>query len=145
MSRRQPKKPKPPALDLQPIGERWRFEILGPPRTKKTSQRIARKRDGTPFIMSASFTKDWADSAIRQLRQQWHRAGAINQPVTVRAGIFRDRATGDANGYYQAIGDALQNAGVIMNDSLIAHWDGSRRLKDAANPRVVIYLTTVDA
>lgn len=137
------KKLKPPALPLFPVGERWRFEIPGPPRTKKTSQMIGRRRDGTPFIMSATFTRDWAAHAIGELKRQWHRAGAINQPVAVRAGIFRERATGDATGFYQAIGDALQNAFVIMNDSLIEHWDGSRRLKSAENPRVVIFVTTV--
>lgn len=133
---------KPPALPLQPAGEAWSFVVLGNPRTKKTSQVIRRKGDGTPFIASATFTKDWADSAIAQLRAHWHRGGALVQPVAVRALIYRDRNVGDATGFYQAIGDALQNSGVIMNDSLIEHWDGSRRLKDADNPRVEIYLTT---
>ena len=137
------KKPKPVALAVQPVGGTWHFVVLGNPRTKKTSQRIARRGDGTPFIMSAAFTKDWADSAIAQLRSHWHRCGALNQPVAVRALIYRDRNVGDATGFYQAIGDALQSAEVITNDSLIEHWDGSRRLKDAANPRVEIWLSVV--
>ena len=38
------------------------------------------------------------------------------------------------------VADALEEAGVVLNDSLIASWDGSRLLKDAANPRVEITL-----
>ena len=140
---KRPSKPKPPALPLFPAGTQWQFTILGAPRTKKTHQRIARKADGTPFIIGAKTSVGWEQSAIAQLRSQWHRPGAINQPVCVRALFYRERATGDATNFYQAVGDALQESWVLMNDSLIEHWDGSRLRKDAANPRVVVDVVTL--
>jgi hypothetical protein len=140
---KRPPKPKCPALRTFPAGTAWELTILGPPRTKKTHQRIAKRADGSRFIMSAAVTLDWAESAIAQLRAHWHRPGGIDQPVTVRALIYRDKAQGDACGFYQAIGDALQNAWVLTDDKWIDDWDGSRRLKDAANPRVVVTVTTL--
>ena len=50
----------------------------------------------------------------------------------------------DAVGLYESLGDLLQDGGILANDKLIEDWDGSRRLKDARNPRVEIFLTIVE-
>ena len=43
-----------------------------------------------------------------------------------------------------ALGVAIRwSAGIIADDRQIEDWDGSRRLIDAANPRVEIYITLV--
>ncbi len=141
MGRAKTTKQKAPSLPAFPSGTAWEFTITGAPRTKKNKQRIFRRRDGTPFIANGATAAGWAQSAIGQLKSQWHRPGGIDQPVTVRALIYRDRATGDAVGYYQAIGDALQEAWVLRDDESIADWDGSRRLKDKQNPRIVVVVT----
>ena len=121
----------------------WQLTIRGIPRTKKTSMRIVTRRStGKPFVIGSATTRGWAETAILQLRSQWHRP-ALDVAVAVRALIYRDRNVGDATNFYQAIGDVLQDAGVIENDRLIEHWDGSRRLKDAENPRVEVFLSTV--
>lgn len=72
-----------------------------------------------------------------------HPRETIQQPVNCRALIYRDANRGDAVGYYQALADALEEAGIVENDRLIVSWDGSRLLKDAANPRIEVTLTAV--
>ena len=125
------------------------FTILGPPATKKTSQRIVRnKRTGRMWVRPSERTDDWTASAVAQLRvafAKWARGwvgghGAVDVPVNVRALIYRARNAGDAVNFYQAIADALEAAGVVENDRLIVSWDGSRLLLDRKNPRVELTL-----
>lgn len=74
----------------------------------------------------------------------------ITAPVQVSAQFYRERNIGDLNGFMQALGDVLQSPvirdgklardglGIIKDDSQIDSWDGTRRRKDAANPRIEI-------
>lgn len=128
------------------------FVIYGPPRTKKTSQRIigsgpkcgaCGKRTGRPFLLPSEENVAWAKVAVAQLRTQLAGRAPLEIPVNCRALIFRDANRGDAVGYYQAIADALEEAGVLTNDRFVVSWDGSRALKDAANPRIEILLAPV--
>lgn len=113
--------------------------IIGPPRTKKTHQRIFRnKRTGAPMVMPAKTSKAWEASAILQLMQARAFDFESDGPVSVCALVYRDARRGDLVGYLQAIGDALERSGVIVNDRLIASWDGSRLLVDRERPRVEI-------
>ncbi len=130
-----------------------RLVILGPPRTKKTSSRIigsgpkcnaCGKRTGRPFLLPSEENIAWTKEAVRQLRKQLAGVPALTIPVNCRALIFREANRGDAVGYYQAIADALQDGGAVENDRLIVSWDGTRTLKDDANPRVEILLAPVD-
>lgn len=134
------------------------YLIRGAPRTKKNHSVIARRRDGSPFIAQCSTTKAWAKEAASQLKAQ-HLIGPIIGPVHVVARVYRDRATGDLVNYLQAIGDVLESPTekqkrskspppkgcVIVNDSQIVSWDGSRLLKDKHNPRVEIEISEVRA
>lgn len=130
--------------------------ILGAPMTKKNHGRRI-KRGKRIFHVPSQACTDWTEAAVLQLRQQYDRdpvhfvaikwrgqhvidRGPVLMPVNVRALIYRDANRGDAVGYYQAIADALEAAGVVENDRLCVSWDGSRLLKDAANPRVEITL-----
>lgn len=119
------------------------FTILGAPRTKKTSQRIVRnRRTGKTLIIASKLTKGWTKTAVEQLiaakpHPDWP---AIGRPVNCCAFIYRDRQAGDAVNYYQAIADALQDAGIVVNDRLIVSWDGSRLLLDRKRPRVELEL-----
>lgn len=54
----------------------------------------------------------------------------------MKASFFRERSVGDLVNYLQALADALQEAGVVADDRLIASWDGSRLHKDSARPRI---------
>lgn len=123
------------------------FTIVGPPRTKKTSQRILRAPGGRPFVMPSKVSRAWGKDAIYQLdRQKPHpKWPAIAGPVSVRALFYRDADRGDLTNYEQGVGDALQGAGIIVNDKQIESWDGSRKLIDRANPRVEIFIEPMEA
>ena len=84
-----------------------------------------------------------------QIRQwQWEGKGPlirpIEYPINVSAAFYRDKLTGDAVGYYQALADALEEGGIVENDSLIRSWNGSKLLKDAKNPRIEIEITEIE-
>lgn len=148
----------------------YRATIHGIPRTKKTSnelhltvgkghvlewvQKLAEETTEKGAIRavlsrvrvqpSKNYRK-WTRLAVFQ----WHGDrpdGPISTPVGIRALIYRDRAVGDVQGFQQAIGDYLQleKVGVLANDRLIEHWDGTRRLKDAAHPRIELEITVLD-
>lgn len=122
------------------------FTILGAPRTKKNHGRRI-KRGKRIFHVPSQACTDWTEAAVLQLRAQY-RASTLGDklavlkcdPVNVRALIYRDANRGDAVGYYQAIADALEAAGVVSDDKLCVSWDGSRLLVDRHIPRVEITL-----
>lgn len=125
--------------------------IPGPPRTKKNSQRIfVNKRTGTRFVVPSKAAKDWNTRATDRLAARLddvllasNGRLASGAAVNCNAQIYRDRNSGDAVNYYQAIADALEDAGMVANDKQIVSWDGSRMHVDRKNPRVEITLTLV--
>jgi Holliday junction resolvase RusA-like endonuclease len=136
--------------------------IKGLPATKKTGQRVVRSKRGKVHVLPSERSKSWEDMAIvEMIRQHPQRPHAIKKgskegrrlrwfafpkaPVHVKALFYRDANRGDLTGFKQAVGDALERSGTIVNDSLIESWDGSRKLIDRKNPRVEIELTPMDA
>lgn len=138
------------------------FIIEGAPRTKKTHSRIvqipkagSRKcpacghRPGFPKLLPSKAHDKWHKDAMLEclyVKADLVRAGVhlpIYDVVNVRAVFYRESRVGDACGFYQALGDLLQDAGIIVNDSQIASWDGSRLAKDAGRPRIEVWLQVV--
>lgn len=117
------------------------FVIEGSPATKKNSMRIMRGRAGRPFLMQSVAAKGWAASAFGQLMRQRRNDSGIESPVNMRALVYRDRAVGDIVNYLAAVCDALEEAGIVVNDKWILGLDGSRLLIDRVRPRVEITLT----
>lgn len=134
----------PGAVGGEPLapGKALSFVIHGPPVTKKNSARIARRKDGTPFVLPSSQAAKWSRIAIQQLIVQKPRGlwPAIAVPVNCRALVYRERRVGDLLNYLQAIADALEDAGVVVDDKLCVAWDGSRLMHDKLRPRVEITL-----
>lgn len=141
------------------------FLLTGAPRTKKTSSRLVRIGKFHKIIPSKAH-QSWFACAMDQaaeIRQRFRKAGIalpITQPVNVRAWFYRQTDVGDACGYYQALGDWLQEpvqskkdqtkwrrqgAGIIKDDRQIASWDGSRLLKDSKCPRIEVQIQILDA
>jgi Holliday junction resolvase RusA-like endonuclease len=139
------------------------FVILGPPRTKKNHGKIisipkkgSRRclacghQPGFPKIMPSDAYQEWEASALNQaigIKLKLARRGVqlpIAGLVSIEALIYRHADVGDVAGYHQAIGDMLQAAGFLANDAQIEDWDGTRRLKDAARPRVEIYIMVIE-
>lgn len=117
----------------------WSAIILGPPRTKKTSAQLVRAGFRPRILPSKAFrewNKTWAQPQLIRARPET----PIQCAVNCRAIFYREALRGDAVGFYQALADALQDAGVVVNDAQIVSWDGSRMLKDAINPRIEVIL-----
>lgn len=116
--------------------------IEGAPRTKKTSNRVLRFGTRNKIVPSEQHQR-WHAAAMPQAKVG--RCGpALTCEVNCRALFFRDALRGDAVGYYQALADLLEHAGIVENDRLIVSWDGSRLRKDAARPRIEVELWTAD-
>lgn len=126
--------------------------ISGPPRTKKNSGRIVKAGKRQVILPSAAWC-EWAEKATHELARVTRAPGwkleGISFPLTdaynVTALFYRDANRGDACGFYQGLADLLEKAGVVCDDVQLVAWDGSRLLKDSANPRVELTLTPVAA
>ncbi len=146
------------------------FVITGPPRTKKTSQRIVtiRAKGGRSFtkILPSLAHEKWFANAMTQapiIKQLLRASGLefpIMRPVNIAAKFYRERASGDLSGFMQALADFLQEpvvcmkvgsklfgkttrkgAGIILNDAQVVGWNGSELCKDAVHPRIEVQLT----
>jgi len=149
------------------VGAVYRLSIVGsPPRTKKTSNElmllmrsadirawlIGLVRKSAPLtqrdvlnrvkVQPSSNYRQWVRKAVVQWQGERPQM-PITEPVHVKALIYRERAVGDVHGFHQAIGDYLEAKGILKNDSLIDNWDGTRRLKDPARPRVEVEITPI--
>jgi Holliday junction resolvase RusA-like endonuclease len=126
-----------------------KLTILGAPRTKKNSG-IITTHGAHPRILPSPQFSAWNRIAQMQIRQwQWDGKGPlirpIEYPINVSAAFYRDKLTGDAVGYYQALADALEEGQIVENDRLIVSWDGSRLKKDSKNPRIEIEITEAES
>ena len=123
--------------------------IEGAPRTKKNSLRRL-KRGKRIFTVPSAAHEQWEAIAVAQLRRQfteWSRGwpgghGPLSAPINMKATVYRERAgRADLLNYLSAVSDALERAGVLEDDRLVASVDGSRLLLDRGHPRVEIDLT----
>lgn len=79
--------------------------------------------------------KQWRTKCIQTMRYQY-RGTPIDAPVTVTADFAMPPTKTMRNPYpyrsdldklCRTIGDALEQAGVLRNDSRIVHWDATKR------------------
>jgi Holliday junction resolvase RusA-like endonuclease len=147
------------------------FAVHGAPRTKKTHNRVvqipnkgARRcyacghMPSFPRVLPSEAYEAWEAAALREmlLVKGLLRQHGVELPilgaVSVEAHIYLEPAAdgklrrdcGDLCGFLQAVGDMLEKAEVIRNDRQIEDWDGSRRHPDAVNPRVAIFISTLE-
>jgi Holliday junction resolvase RusA-like endonuclease len=144
------------------------FVIRAAPRTKKGHGRIItipnRKpacrccghKPGFPKLLPSDAYEKWEADAIRQcmtIKPKLIAAGVelpIVHPIGIEAvfylsptkeGLMRLDCP-DLSNLLEAVGDMLQEAGIIKDDRIICDWDGSRRL--LGEPRVEIYITILE-
>ena len=143
------------------------------PRTKKNSGRVitipnkgARRcyacghMPGFPKVLPSEAYERWEAACLREcfgIKAKLAQRSVvlpITAPISIEAHIYLTPAAtgqlrkdcGDVAGFHQAIGDMLQEAGIIADDRQIEDWDGTRRHADTINqPRVEIYITVVGA
>lgn len=90
--------------------------LPGAPRTKKTSNNAFVSKSGKPIVLPSEEFEAWLKYVLsfRPIIQQQLREMGVDLPVRYRVGIeariYRKQDSGDATGFYQAIGDAIQEA-----------------------------------
>lgn len=131
--------------------------VSGAPRTKK-NHGILTTAGGRPRMFPSKPWTTWAKEALVFINDHplvnipnvgpMLRTPSRTRPwqplerlLNCTAIFYRQTFGGDAVGFYQGLADLLEHRGVVLNDSQIVSWDGSRLLKDAQNPRTEIVLT----
>jgi len=99
-----------------------------------------------PTVLPSKPAGKYLEAAVEQLEALWmpEFKTPIPESIQLNAAIVTYRATAaknDASNLYELPQDAMQHAGILADDFQIATHDGSRRLLDRKNPRVVITLT----
>ena len=113
-----------------------RLTFYGAPRTKKTHNQLRMSGGRLKVIPSAAWMR-WRDECLKQVHP-WMRLR--DQAYNVSADFYRERATGDAVGFYTGLADVLEEAGIVSNDRFLVSWEGSRLLVDREHPRTEITL-----
>lgn len=134
--------------DLEPVrcssdapGDTVSLVLFGPPRTKKTSNRVV-FRGGKPKVLPSAAWCAWL-AALQRTRQLPFPAPLPDRPYRCCAVFYRDRTWGDLVGFQQGLADVLEKGGVVSNDRWIQSWDGTRLDVDPACPRVEIEILPV--
>ena len=126
-----------------------RFILPVAPRTKKNHGNIVIvPAKGTKYgyrgmMLPSPQYKEYEKACLDYIREELPKLTTLQleREVNVAALFYRDRASGDTNGYYQALADMMEKAGILANDVWIKSWEGSYLLKDANHPRTVVTIT----
>lgn len=99
----------------------WILTIKGRPVSSKNSKQIFyNKKTNRPFITSAKNVKDWFVEAIEQLKNQWDGKDPISNEIKCDMKVYLAKGQWmDTVNAAQAPLDAMERAGVIVNDSRI--------------------------
>ena len=124
-----------------------KYTISGPPVIKKNSRQIQKNfRTGKPFIGKNDRLKNAEKHAVMELISQRNARGAssISSFVNAKFSFYLPtKRLPDLSNLYQLGEDAMQKAGILEDDKLIAGHDGSRRYYDKENPRTEIELSDI--
>lgn len=124
-----------------------RFVVWIMPRTKKNSQEIRRRRDGTAFVSPSSAYRAWENTVAEMLAILNRGEKPISEPVNLREVIYMPTARRvDQTNLMESVDDALVKAGVIADDctKIVAGHEGSCVRIDRANPRIEITITPAE-
>lgn len=125
-----------------------RIVVLGPPRTKKTSNQGMRTgsrcpacglRKGPIRVFPSKAWRRWVNKAAilgPDGKLWWQRLP--DRPYRLKAIFYRDADRGDLVGYEQGLADFLETRNIISDDKWIRSWDGSRLEVDHRRPRVEV-------
>lgn len=115
--------------------------LRGRPMTKKNHSRVV-MMGKYPKVLPSKFYVDYEKDAVAQLMEFFQmRMPKIEKNVQVKALYWLPDRRGkpDMIGLMQATADILETAQVIVNDSQVIDWDGTRLMGyDKNNPRAEI-------
>lgn len=125
--------------------------LLGRPATKKnrgipiaaTSKVTGRKF--TKILPNKEY-REWEQRVILQCRaQRKGKLAAITDPCLISATFYEHpMQRGDLGGYFDALCDALQAAGVVDNDRRFRQSGPMAIVRDRDNPRVEVEITVLE-
>lgn len=108
------------------------FRVDGIPAPQGSKRHVGNGR----MIESSKKLKPWRDKLIRELKANYT-GQPLDEPIEVTAAFFMPKpqrprfpepaVTPDADKLARAVGDALQHAGVIKDDSRITEWRITKR------------------
>ena len=119
-----------------------RYVIPLVPISKKNSQRIARRKDGKPFIRPSEAYCRYEETAVWYLKPRPTKP--ICEPMNVQCVFYMPtHRLCDKSNLEEAAHDVLVLAGILADDNrdIIATTDGSIVLYDKENPRTEITIT----
>ena len=122
-----------------------RYTIPLAPVSKKNSQRIARGKNGRPFILPSKKYEEYEENALWRLRPRPE--SPIAAPVNVKCVFYMPtRRRVDLVNLLEAIDDVLVAARVLLDDhsGIVRSHDGSRVHLDRHSPRTEIEITEVE-
>lgn len=123
------------------------FVVRIEPRTKKNSQEIRVRRDGSRFVSPSGAYQKWEKAAAEILALLNGYRKPINEPVNVKEEFYVETARRvDESNLIEAIDDALVRAGVIADDctKIVAGHEGSHVKIDRKKPRIIITITPAE-
>jgi len=112
--------------------------LLGAPKSGTNSKRIVRFGPRMALIKSKAAI-NWQSSLVAQLQQQYTEA-PMQHTVALSLTFYRAKRVGDIDNPVKPVMDALEKAGVLLNDKQVCELHVVRSL-DRANPRVELTLT----
>lgn len=97
---------------------------------KNSLQRKFSFKQQRTLTMPSDRYLDWERFTVVRLKRVWGFKPPISEPVIMRAvfGFKNHQHEADLSNLYEGIQDALQKAGVLVNDKLIYGHDGSRKV-----------------
>lgn len=117
------------------------FTIPLAPVTKKNSQQIFRRANGSAFVTTSKKYKEYADSVVFISKDPIPKG--IDYPVNVKALYFMPtRRKVDLVNLHSCLHDILVHYGILADDNynIVAGTDGSRVYVDKNNPRTEIFI-----
>lgn len=129
----------------------WQATIPGRPPSKKNSRdHVARTnpKTGKPYVMPIPNKpyREWEAAFVAEVFRHYRgKPPKISQPVWAEVCFYEHpRQRGDLGGYFDALCDGLQAAGILTNDRLIRGSLLHPIQRDRDQPRIVVTLTPLD-
>ena len=119
-----------------------KFTIPLPPISKKNSQQIVRRKNGTPFIMPSKKYREYEEKAAPFMPK----VSTIDRTVNVKATFYMPtHRIVDMVNLQEALLDILVKHRILDDDNsrIVVSMDGSRVYYDKDNPRTEVEITEV--
>lgn len=123
-----------------------RLIIEGRPAPKKNGDMIpqGRTKNGRSLVIPNKYYVAWLTRALPQLRAQWAPRPTLTAPCRLTVAYYEHPTQRfDLAGVFQAVCDALQEAGVYANDRLVRESGPQIIHRSAERPRVECILETL--